>query len=481
VSQIQRTAAGTLSRVAGHGRPAAPIRLVHLGLGNFFRAHQAWYTDRAPDAGEWGIAAFSGRRAELAEALTTQQGLYTLITRASVDDRFEVVASVSRAHPGTDQEGWLACLASPDVGAVTMTVTEAGYLLGADGGLDRDRPQVQADVEALRRDRSILVRTAPARLVAGLAARRDAEAGPLALVPCDNLPSNGDVVGRVVRDLAELVDPTLADWIAGSVSHVTTMVDRITPKTTPEDLRTVRQGTALDDRCPVATEPFSEWVLSGAFPGGRPTWEDAGATITDDIEPYEHRKLWLLNGGHSMLAYAGSALGHETVADAVADETCRGWLEEWWSEASRHLPFPERDVAAYRAALLDRFANPRMHHRLAQIAADGSQKLPVRILPTLRLERAAGRLPQGAVRALAAWICHLRGVGVPIVDARADEVIPLAAGPLREAVPRVLAALDPALADDHELVAAVTPVVKELLPIPLSVRVSRGHHHKEER
>jgi fructuronate reductase len=476
-----RTTAGTLSRGAGHGRPAAPVRLVHLGLGNFFRAHQAWYTDRVPDAGEWGIAAFTGRSGELAEVLTTQQGLYTLITRAADEDRFEVLASVSRAHPGTDHHRWLGWLASPEVRVVTITVTEAGYLLGADGGLDRDRPQVQADVEALRHDRSALVRTAPARLVAGLAARRDAEAGPLALVPCDNLPSNGDVVGRVVRDLAELVDPTLADWIAGSISHVTTMVDRITPKTTPEDLHTVRQGTALDDRCPVATEPFSEWVLSGAFPGGRPTWEEAGATITDDIEPYEHRKLWLLNGGHSMLAYAGSALGHETVADAVADETCRGWLDEWWSEASRHLPFPERDVAAYRAALLDRFANPRMHHRLGQIAADGSQKLPVRILPTLRLERAAGRLPQGAVRALAAWICHLRGVGIPIVDARADEVIPLAAGPLREAVPRVLAALDPALADDRELVAAVTSVVKELPPTPLSVRVNCGHHHKEER
>jgi fructuronate reductase len=476
-----RTTAGTLSRGAGHGRPAAPVRLVHLGLGNFFRAHQAWYTDRVPDAGEWGIAAFTGRSGKLAEVLTTQQGLYTLITRAADEDRFEVLASVSRAHPGTDHHRWLGWLASPEVRVVTITVTEAGYLLGADGGLDRDRPQVQADVEALRHDRSALVRTAPARLVAGLAARRDAEAGPLALVPCDNLPSNGDVVGRVVRDLAELVDPTLADWIAGSISHVTTMVDRITPKTTPEDLRTVRQGTALDDRCPVATEPFSEWVLSGAFPGGRPTWEDAGATITDDIEPYEHRKLWLLNGGHSMLAYAGSALGHETVADAVADETCRGWLDEWWSEASRHLPFPERDVAAYRAALLDRFANPRMHHRLGQIAADGSQKLPVRILPTLRLERAAGRLPQGAVRALAAWICHLRGVGIPVIDARADEVIPLAAGPLREAVPRVLAALDPALADDRELVAAVTSVVKELPPTPLSVRVNCGHHHKEER
>jgi fructuronate reductase len=480
VSQTQRSA-GTLSRAAGHGRPAPPVRLAHLGLGNFFRAHQAWYTDRAPDADEWGIAAFSGRRAELAEALTAQEGLYTLITRDAVDDRFEVVASLSRAHPGTDQEDWLACLASPDVSAVTITVTEAGYLLGADGGLDRDRPQVQADVEALRQDRAAPVRTAPARLVAGLAARRHAEAGPLALVPCDNLPANGPVVGQVVRDLAELVDPSLAAWIGGSVSYVTTMVDRITPRTTPEDSRTARQGTGLDDRCPVATEPFSEWVLSGAFPGGRPAWEDAGATIADDIEPYEHRKLWLLNGGHSLLAYAGSALGHETVADAVADETCRGWLEEWWSAAARHLPFPEPEVAAYRAALLDRFANPRMHHRLAQIAADGSQKLPVRILPALRLERAAGRLPQGAVRALAAWVCHLRGVGVPVVDARADEVVPLAAGPLREAVPRLLAALDPALADDRELVAAVTPVVKELLPIPLSVRVNRGHHHKEER
>jgi fructuronate reductase len=450
-----RTTAATLSRAAGRGRPAAPVRLVHLGLGNFFRAHQAWYTDRAPDAGEWGIAAFSGRRAELADALTAQEGLYTLITRAPDADRFDVLGSISRAHPGAGHEAWLGCLASPDVRAVTITVTEAGYLRGPGGGLDRDRPQVQADVEALRQDRGAPVRTAPARLVAGLAARRQAEAGPLALVPCDNLPSNGAVLGRVLRELAELVDPTLADWIAGSASYVTTMVDRITPRTSPEDLETVKQVTGLEDRCPVATEPFSEWVLSGAFPGGRPGWEGAGATIADDIEPYEHRKLWLLNGGHSLLAYAGSALGHETVADAVADETCRGWLEEWWSEASRQLPFAEPDLAAYRTALLHRFANPRMHHRLDQIAADGSQKLPVRLLPTLRLERAAGRLPQGAVRALAAWIGHLRGVGVPVVDARADQVIPLAGGPLREAVPRVLAALDPTLADDQELVAAV--------------------------
>jgi fructuronate reductase len=455
-------AADRLSRSAGHGRAAAPVRLVHLGLGNFYRAHQAWYTDRAPDAGDWGYAAFSGRRAELADTLNAQEGLYTLVTRAADGDRFDVLASISRAHAGADHQAWLGYLGSPEVRAVTITVTEAGYLRGAGGGLNRDHPQVRADVEALRGDLGAVARTAPARLVAGCAARRRADAGPLTLVPCDNLPGNGPVVARVVRDLAELVDPGLADWIAESVACVTTMVDRITPRTSPEDLQTVKQATGLDDRCAVGTEPFSEWVLSGDFPGGRPRWENAGATVTDDIEPYEQRKLWLLNGGHSLLAYAGSTLGHQTVADAVADPTCRAWLQEWWSEASRYLPFPEPEVAAYRNALLDRFANPRMHHRLEQIAADGSQKLPVRILPTLRLERAAGRLPQGAARALAGWVCHLRGADVPVDDARADQVVPLADGPLPQAVPHVLAALDPALADDQKLVAAVVADAEEL-------------------
>jgi fructuronate reductase len=191
-------------------------------------------------------------------------------------------------------------------------------------------------------------------------------------------------------------------------------------------------------------------VLSGDFPAGRPAWDAAGARFVADIEPHEYRKLWLLNGGHSLLAYAGSARGHETIAEAVADPVCRGWLEQWWDEAATHLPLPAEEITDYRAALRERWANPRIQHRLAQIAADGSQKVPIRILPVLRRERADGRIPPGAVRTLAAWIGHLRGAGVPVKDANAGPFV-AAAGSARD----VLALLDPDLAADDALVAAV--------------------------
>ncbi len=402
----------------------APVRLVHLGLGNFFRAHQAWYTDHSPDAAAWGIAAFTGRRRELADALAAQQGRYTLVTRAGDGDSFEVVGSLASVHPASDRDAWLSHFRSPAVAAVTITVTEAGY---------REGPVV-------------------GRLLAGLAARREADAGPIALVPCDNLPGNGGILAQLLHDNAE---PGLAAWLAGNVSTVTTVVDRITPRTEPADIALVERETGFADRAPVVTEPFSEWILSGTFPGGRPRWEDAGATFADEIAPFEERKLWLLNGGHSLLAYAAPPRGHATVAEAVADDTCRGWLEQWWDEASPYVRLPSADVAGYRAALLERWANPRIRHRLDQIAADGSQKLPVRILPVLLRERAAGCVPEGATRVLAAWVCHLRAAEARIDDVRAAELVALAAGPLPDAVRRLLDALDPALAADGAVVAAV--------------------------
>lgn len=451
-----------LARGAAAARPPAPVRLLHLGLGNFFRAHQAFYTERAHDAGDWGYAAFTGRSGGVADTLNEQDGLYTLVTRAADGDRYQVIASLSRARAAADHEAWLEYFCAPGLAAVTITVTEAGYLRRRDGGLDVDRPEVRADLDALRGDLTAAVRTAPARLVAGLAARRAADAGPLAIVPCDNVPGNGAIVERVVRDLAELVDGGLTEWLEDSVAVVTTMVDRITPRTAPEDVTAVREHTGYEDAAPVVTEPFHEWVLSGVFPAGRPRWEEAGATFTDDVLPYERRKLWMLNGAHSLLAYAGTIRGHTTVAEAVGDHSCRGWVAQWWSEAAPHLDQPAGDVAAYEAALLERFANARMHDRLDRIAADGSQKLPIRILPVLRAERGAGRLPEGATRVLAAWVCHLRGLGAPISDARADDVLPLTGGPLAEAVPSILGTLDPALAEDGALVSLVSDQAEQL-------------------
>ncbi len=459
----------SLSRADGPGRAAAPVRLVHLGLGNFFRAHQCWYTDHAPDAGEWGIAAFTGTSSRpLVAQLNAQQGLFTLVTRADETDRFEVLSSLSRAHAAADRAAWLGYFQDPALSAITVTITEAGYLRGPHGGLDLRRPDVLADLAVLRADPAGLVRTAPARLLSGFAARWRADAGPVALVPCDNTPGNGQLAARIVGELAELVSADLAGWLAESVAVVTTMVDRITPRTTPADVRAVLASTGQRDRCPVVTEPFHEWVLSGAFPAGRPRWDSAGATFTADVTPYEHRKLWLLNGAHSLLAYAGSILGHRTVAGAVADQACRGWLDEWWAAASPHLGQPAADVAGYRDSVLHRLTNARMRDRLDRIAADGSQKLPIRVLPVLRAERAAGRVPAGATRVLAAWICHLRGRGAPVSDARAGDVVPLAAGPLRAAVPRVLGWLDAALGADADVLAAVADQAGELERWPAS-------------
>jgi fructuronate reductase len=307
------------------------------------------------------------------------------------------------------------------------------------------------------------VATAPARLVAGLAARRLADAGPISLVPCDNLPSNGDAVARLVLEMAGLVDPTLPEWLARSATFVSSVVDRITPRTTPEDVRALAAATGVDDASPVITEPFSEWVLSGELGTPRWPWEDVGVRFADDIASFEQRKLWLLNGGHSLLAYVGSIRGATTVAEAVEDDGTRAGLELWWSEASRQLALPDIEVADYRAALVARFANRRIRHQLDQIAADGSQKLPVRVLPTLRAERAAGRLPEGAATILAGWLCHLRGHGVPVTDPRERELRTLASGPSARAARQVITWLDPALGADDSLVDCVRGLADRLV------------------
>ena len=455
-----------LSR-AEHGRAKAPVRIIHLGIGNFTRAHQAWYTEHAPDAAEWGIAAFTGRRPDAAEQLAPQDGLYTLVTGAADGDHYEVISSLSEVHPSTDHTKFQWYMRQPEVVILTTTVTEAGYKRDANGHLDLEDADVHADIEGLRGESTgFTPTTTPGKVVAGLRERRSSGAGKFTILPCDNLPGNGDAFRTVIRDLARQIDPTLVQWIDNNVSFCTSMVDRITPATTDELRERVAKEQGYEDVTPVPTEPFSEWVISGEFHRGHPDWEAAGAQIVEDVEPFEQRKLWLLNGSHSLMAYAATIVGHSEVREGIEDPTVRGWVEEWWDTAARHLSVPAEDVTAYRAALVERFANPQVHHLLAQIAADGSQKIPVRIFPALLAERAEGNLPDGPVRAIAAWILHLQGHGAPVKDAAGSKYVDLAQGKSAgDAVRAVLGDLEPKLAQDEEVIAAVERLAGQLLEL----------------
>ncbi|MFB7890721.1 mannitol dehydrogenase family protein [Microbacterium sp. NPDC056044] len=450
------------------GRPydPAPVRIAHLGLGAFQRAHQAWYTDAVDDGRQWGIRAFTGRSPRAADELSAQDGLYTLTERSRTGDAVTVIGAISEAVDGARVDRLAATLAAPETAVVTLTITEAGYALAGDGGLDLANEAVASDVELLRRalqerDLNAAPRTALARLLVGLEARRRADAGAIAIVSCDNLPGNGELTRTGLLALAEAAASIAAhDYVAEQVAFVTTSVDRITPKATPDDVAAVERSTGWIDRSPVATEPFHDWVLSGAFPAGRPEWERAGARFVDDIDPFERRKLWLLNGAHSLLAYAGAARGHATVAEAIGDAAVRGWVAQFWDEAVRHLPAEGLDLPAYREALRERFDNARIQHLLAQIGQDGTTKLRVRIAPVLLAERAAGRDGAGGVIALAAWVAAARSGRLP-----ADRVGPA----LPDAVARggeaaivaLLTLIDPRLVDEPALVRAVSRAAEQ--------------------
>ncbi len=458
------TALPRLGRSLPSAPVAPPIRIVHLGLGNFHRAHQAWYTAHAPDAADWGIAAFTGRRPDAADALGPQGGLFTLITRAADADRFELIGSLAEVRPARDHDRFLELLALPQTAIVTITVTEAGYRLGVDGCLAQSS-EVAADVAALQADPRATVVTLPGRLVGGLLARRaaGADSGALTVLSCDNLPHNGTVTRTVVTGLAAEVDQTLVDWIDLNVEFASSMVDRITPATTDTDRDIVAAHEGYADESPVPTEPFSEWVIAGTFPAGRPAWDRSGARLVEDVAPFEQRKLTLLNGSHTLLAYAGSIRGHESIDAAIADPACRAWVEAFWDEAEPHLILSGPQIAAYRSALLERYRNPRIRHRLAQIAADGSIKVPVRFLATIRAERAAGRMPTGCTTLLAAWVLHLRGHGAPVNDPGGKAYVGDAATTgIKDAVVAVLSRLDADLGTDETLVDAVVGRTEEL-------------------
>ncbi|KQI68434.1 dioxygenase [Loktanella sp. 3ANDIMAR09] len=396
-------------------RPATGI--VHLGLGAFFRAFGCVYVADAMAAsgGDWGIVGVSLRSPDTRDALRLRDWHYTSVTLAPEGEQTRDITLLNDVLVAPeDPEAVLAVMTDPGVRIVTLTVTEKGYCHNpATGALNLDHPDIRHD---LSQDLPV---SAPGFLVRALARRRAAGTPPFTVLTCDNLPNNGRLVREMVLQLARQIDPPLADWIAAEGRFPSTMVDRITPATTQADIARVTALTGIPDAAPVLHEPFSQWAVEDDFVGGaRPDLKAAGVELVADVTAHEDMKLRMLNGTHSALAYTGYLAGHETIADTVADPDFAAYVRTLWSEISPAVTAPQGvSLTEYADALMDRYANPAIRHRTWQIAMDGSQKLPQRILGTVRDNLDAGRPVEGLCTAIAAWMRYVSGTdeaGQPI-------------------------------------------------------------------
>jgi fructuronate reductase len=396
-----------LSRTA----PAPKVGIVHLGPGAFFRAFNAIWTEEAMEAagGDWGICAVSLNSAGVRDQMEPQGCAFTSVTLAPEGPEYRVIGSVVRVLVAPEDPGAvLEAMTSPEVRIVSLTVTEKGYCHEpATGRLRLDHAGILADLA----NPGAPV-TVPGFLVEALARRRAAGTAPFTVLCCDNLPHNGRMLRGVVLEMARARDATLAEWITANVRFPSTMVDRITPATTEADIAALAAARGYRDEACVVHEPFRQWVIEDDFTDdARPAWEAAGVQFARDVAPFEAMKLRCLNGAHSALAYLGYLAGHETIADAVADPDFAAFCRRLWrEEVVPSVPPPEGvDLPAYCDALLERFRNPAIRHRTWQIAMDGSQKLPQRLLGTLADGLAAGRPVPGLMLAVAAWMRYAGG------------------------------------------------------------------------
>lgn len=394
----------------GYDRTAARTGVVHLGIGAFHRAHQAVVFDDALKSGDlrWGVLGASLRSPGVRDQLNPQDGLYTLVVRDGEREDLRVIGACRSVMVGPeDPAALVAAMADADVHIVTLTVTEKGYRLDpASGELLVEDPDVAADIADIERPR-----TAPGFIVAALRARRAAGVGPFTVISCDNLPHNGRRIRAGVLAMARAVDPSLAEWIAAEGAFPQTMIDRIVPATTAEDVVRLTARLGVEDQGMVKAEPFTQWVIEDRFAGERPDFAALGVQLTDAVEPWEDAKLRLLNGAHSAVAYLGALSGHEHVHEAVAVPAFRAYVEALWDEAQTTLnPPPGLDVAAYRAELMARFSNSALMHRTRQIAMDGSQKLPQRLLAGAAERLAADQGIEAMALGVAAWMRWQEGV-----------------------------------------------------------------------
>lgn len=436
---LMRLSNANLPHLAGrvavptYDRSRLNVGIVHFGVGAFHRAHQAMYLDTLMNQGkafDWAICGVGLLPGDLSmrDALVPQDGLYTLLARSSADEaQARVIGSIARYLYGPDDpEAVLEVMSNPMTRVVSLTVTEGGYNIDAvTGEFDADNPAIRADLEPGAPPATVF-----GYLAEALCRRRERGAVPFSVMSCDNLSGNGVVTRSSLLAFARLRDPELARWIGAEVAFPNSMVDRITPVTTPADVKEVGDLLGMEDAWPVTCEGFTQWVLEDRFAAGRPPLEEAGAQVTDDVEPYERMKLRLLNASHQAIAYNGHLSGyvyaHEAAADPVFVEFLLGYMQ---SEARPTLGALEGvDLDSYIGTLVTRFANPAIRDTIARLCASSSDRIPKWVLPVVRANLASGGPITRSVAIVASWARYAEGVdekGAPIdvQDALRDDLM----------------------------------------------------------
>jgi len=385
--------------------------IVHFGPGAFFRAFNAIYTDESisRNGGDWGITAVSLKSASARDQLLPQKCVYTAVELSPSSKNTRIVGSVNNVLVAPeDPVAVLDVMADPAVKIVSLTVTEKGYCHNpADGKLNIEHPDIVADLADIEQPKSV-----PGLLVAALARRRALGIKAFSVLSCDNLPANGKLIRGIVLDFAHRLDQSLARWIEHEVTFPCTMVDRITPATTQHNIESLAETTGYFDPGCVVHEPFRQWVIEDKFVNGRPAWDTVGAQCVASVDAHELMKLRCLNGTHSTLAYLGYMAGCKTISETVANPVFAEFCEYLWAhEIIPTLTSPEgEDVSLYCRTLLQRYRNPSIQHQTWQIAMDGSQKLPQRLLGTIADNLDTDLVPKGLCLAVAGWMRYVGGV-----------------------------------------------------------------------
>jgi mannitol 2-dehydrogenase len=415
-----------------YDRRALTGAIVHMSVGGFHRAHQAVYLDdllRRGDAPGWGICGVGllPQDARMRDVLRAQDCLYTVVERDAGGDRARVIGAMREYLLAPDDPlAVIQRMAAPECKIVSLTITEGGYFVDpGTGELDEGDPDIRHDLGSPHAPR-----TAFGLMAEALEEREQRGLDPFTIQSCDNLQGNGQVARRTFLAFLDRRNPDLREWVEEDGSFPNAMVDRITPRTTDEDRALVRNRFGIDDGWPVVCEPFRQWVIEDRFPLGRPAWERAGAQLVADVHPFEMMKIRLLNGGHQAICWPGLLLGHRYTDDAMGDPDVRKLLERFHAEVTPHLPaVPGIDLVQYRRTLADRFSNPVLRDQLARIAADGSDRMPKFVLPSILDALARGGSVRALVFAVAAWFRVLAadtdaaGAPLPKSDPLFDELV----------------------------------------------------------